>query len=117
MGDVVYLAIIASEGAGNDVWRVTLVATTIGAAASAAWVGSVVADARIRCALLSAAAAALMSLGTLALLSIGILFLVAGVLATVATSTEIVRDPRPGAALVGAVVGFTLVLGPFLLTA
>ncbi|MGH2674733.1 MAG: hypothetical protein ACRDKA_01800 [Actinomycetota bacterium] len=112
-----YLGLIASEGGGNDLGRVALVASTIVGAAGAAWVGSVVAGDRVRAAALGVAAGILLSLGYLGLFSIGLFLIVAGILAAVAATTEVTRSGDTATALLGFAVGLAVVLLPFFLSA
>lgn len=111
-----YLGLIAAEGGGNDPGRVALVASTIGGAATAAWIGSVLGNGRVRSSLLGAAAGVLLSLGYLALFSIGILLILAGILAVAAAVKEAAHSRQVASTLLGFVVGLVVVLGPLLLS-
>lgn len=95
--DAVYLAVIRHQGPPYDVPRVAAVATVIFAAAAAAGLGSLIADAGAARALLIGASLGLCLVGVLGLLSIGLPLLLAGVLTMVGLARPgRVRGPGPG---------------------
>jgi hypothetical protein len=87
--DAVYLLVIESEEEPNNMRRVSLVAATIGTAACAAAIGSLISRAGVRLVLLGSAATALIVWGILGILSIGLPLAVAGVLCIYATTDSI----------------------------
>jgi hypothetical protein len=112
-----YLGLIAAEGGPNDMGRVLLVASTIAVAAAAAWLGSVAGTGTTRAGALGGAAGILLGLGYLALFSIGLILIAAGLIALGAAGGEAVRWRRSAPAILGLVLGFVAVLGPFFLSA
>jgi hypothetical protein len=106
--DVVYVLVIQSQGEGDlDRTRARLIAASLAAAASAALAGWLVQDARIRLALLGAAAFTMLAWGFLGMFTIGLPIFLAGVLLLFSSARAAAEVPDLEAFAITAAAGIS----------